>query len=218
MNAEATGLIEEGGRVAGLRAQTRDGELEIRADLVIGCDGRHSTLRERAGFEVEDIGAPIDVLWFRLSRREATLYGNLRPSRGRAHDGHAQSRRLLAMRLRDSQGRHRRVKGKGLPVFRDAVVEMSPFLRDRAGEIKDWDDIKLLTVAVDRLRQWHKPGPVMHRRCGTCDVADRRRRHQSGGAGRGRRGEYPGRAAQGGPCYRASISRRCSGGASCRCA
>ncbi len=158
MNAEATGLIEEGGRVAGLRAQTRDGELEIRADLVIGCDGRHSTLRERAGFQVENMGAPIDVLWFRLSRRESNSTETF---------GHLEAGRMMVMLNRGDywqcayvipKGGIDRIKDKGLPAFRDAVVKMSPFLRDRAGEIKDWDDVKLLTVAVDRLRQWHKPG------------------------------------------------------------
>ncbi|HVZ54029.1 MAG TPA: FAD-dependent monooxygenase, partial [Pseudolabrys sp.] len=70
MLSEATDLIEDNGRVVGLRAKTPDGDLDIRADLVVGCDGRHSTLRERAGFQVEDIGAPMDILWFRISRKE----------------------------------------------------------------------------------------------------------------------------------------------------
>jgi 2-polyprenyl-6-methoxyphenol hydroxylase-like FAD-dependent oxidoreductase len=158
MSAEATDLIEEGGRVTGLRAQTRDGELEIRADLVIGCDGRHSTVRERAGLQVENIGAPIDVLWFRLSRRESDSTETF---------GHLDAGRMMVMLNRGDywqcayvipKGGIDRVKEKGLPAFRDAVVEMSPFLRDSVGEIKDWNDVKLLTVAVDRLRQWHKPG------------------------------------------------------------
>jgi 2-polyprenyl-6-methoxyphenol hydroxylase-like FAD-dependent oxidoreductase len=158
MSAEATGLIEEGDRVAGLRAQTRDGGLEIRADLVIGCDGRHSTLRERAGFQAENVGAPIDVLWFRVLRRESDSTETF---------GYLEAGRMMVMLNRGDhwqcayvipKGGIDRVKDEGLPAFRNAVVKMSPFLRDRAGEIKGWDDVKLLTVAVDRLRQWHKPG------------------------------------------------------------
>ena len=158
MRTEATDLIEEGGRVVGLRAKSPEGELEIRADLVVGCDGRHSTLRERAGLQVEDIGAPIDVLWFRVSRRASDPDDVF---------GHAEAGRMMVMLNRGEywqcayvipKGGIDRVKEKGLPAFRDAIVEMSPFLRDRIGEIGSWDDVKLLTVSIDRLRQWHKPG------------------------------------------------------------
>lgn len=158
MRAEATGLIEEGGRVAGVRARTPEGDLDIRADLVVGCDGRHSTLRERAGLVVEDIGAPIDVLWFRLSRRADDTADTF---------GHMEAGRMMVMLNRGDywqcayvipKGGIDRVKQKGLPAFRDSIVEMSTFLRDRAAEIARWEDVKLLTVAVDRLSQWHRPG------------------------------------------------------------
>jgi 2-polyprenyl-6-methoxyphenol hydroxylase-like FAD-dependent oxidoreductase len=158
MEAEATDLIEEGGRVVGLRATTPDGDLEIRADLVVGCDGRHSTVRERARLIVEDIGAPIDVLWFRVARRAGDTPETF---------GHIEAGRMMVMLNRGDywqcafvipKGGIDAVKEKGLPAFRDAIVAMSPFLRDRIGELKTWDDIKLLTVAIDRLREWHKPG------------------------------------------------------------
>jgi 2-polyprenyl-6-methoxyphenol hydroxylase-like FAD-dependent oxidoreductase len=160
MRTEATGLIEEGGRVVGLRATSPEGELEIRADLVVGCDGRHSTVRERAGLEVEDIGAPIDVLWFRISRQP-----------GDATDmfGHIEAGKMMVMLDRGDYWQCAyvipkdgidRVKANGLPAFRDAVVEMTPFFKDRIGEIRDWDDVKLLTVSVNRLREWHKPGLI----------------------------------------------------------
>ena len=158
MRTEATDLIEEGGRVVGLHARSPEGDLEIRADLVVGCDGRHSTLRERAGLHVEDIGAPIDVLWFRVSRRTSDPDDVF---------GHAEAGRMMVMLNRGDywqcayvipKGGIDRVKEKGLPAFRDAIVDMSPFLADRIGEIASWDDVKLLTVAIDRLRQWHKPG------------------------------------------------------------
>ena len=161
MKAEATDLIEEGGRVAGLRAKTPDGMLEIRADLVVGCDGRHSTVRERAGFKVEDIGAPMDVMWFRLPRRE---------NDGDEVVGHIESGRMLVMLNRNDywqcafvipKGSAAAVRGRGLDKFRATVGEMSPFdVGGRLGDIKNWDDVKLLTVAVDRLRRWYKPGLI----------------------------------------------------------
>jgi 2-polyprenyl-6-methoxyphenol hydroxylase-like FAD-dependent oxidoreductase len=158
MRTEATDLIEEGGRVVGVKAKTPDGELDIRADLVVGCDGRHSTLRERAGFHVENLGAPIDILWFRISRRESDTAETF---------GHMEAGMMLVMLNRNDywqcayvipKGGIDRVKAKGFPAFLDSIAFMSPFLRDRFGEIKGWDDVKLLTVAVDRLPRWHKPG------------------------------------------------------------
>jgi 2-polyprenyl-6-methoxyphenol hydroxylase-like FAD-dependent oxidoreductase len=158
MRTEAIDLIEEGGRVVGVRAKTPDGELEIRADLVVACDGRHSTLRERAGFHVENLGAPMDVLWFRISRRDDDSAETF---------GHMEAGMLLVMLNRNDywqcayvipKGGIDRVKAKGLPAFLDSIASMSPFLRDRLDEIKSWDDVKLLTVAVDRLQRWHKPG------------------------------------------------------------
>jgi 2-polyprenyl-6-methoxyphenol hydroxylase-like FAD-dependent oxidoreductase len=158
MQAEAVDLIEEGGRVVGLRAQTPAGALDIRADLVVCCDGRHSILRERAGLKVDDVGAPIDVLWFRLPRRETDSSETF---------GHIEAGRMMVMLNRGDywqcayvipKGGIDAVKQKGLAAFRDGVADMSPFLRDRTGELKNWDDIKLLTVAIDRLREWHRPG------------------------------------------------------------
>lgn len=158
MRTEATDLIEEGGRVAGVRARSPEGALEIRADLMVGCDGRYSTLRTRAGFQVDDIGAPMDILWFRIARRESDTAETF---------GHMEAGRMLVMLNRNDywqcayvipKGGIDTLKARGLDAFRDGVASMSPFLRDRLSEIKSWDDVKLLTVAVDRLRQWHKPG------------------------------------------------------------
>jgi 2-polyprenyl-6-methoxyphenol hydroxylase-like FAD-dependent oxidoreductase len=160
MNAEATDLIEEGGRVVGLRAKTPDGTLAIRAALVVGCDGRHSTVREKAGLESDDYGAPMDVLWFRVTRKasdEADTFG------------HIEAGKMMVMLDRGDywqcayvipKGGIEQVQARGLEAFRQAVVEMSPFLADRVAELKSWDDIKLLTVAVDRLRKWWRPGLI----------------------------------------------------------
>ena len=161
MQAEATDLIEENGRIVGVIAKTPDGALTIRADLVVGCDGRHSTVREKAGLESDDYGAPMDVLWFRLSRKDERQRGHVRPYRSRQADGHARPRRLLAMRLCHSEGRDRahEVGGpRSLP--RDGSSRCRRFSSDRVGELKSWDDVKLLSVTVDRLRKWWRPGLI----------------------------------------------------------
>ncbi|MFN3658902.1 MAG: FAD-dependent oxidoreductase [Pseudolabrys sp.] len=158
MRAQATALIEEDGRVAGLRATTPEGEIEIRADLTVACDGRHSTLREAAGFKVDDIGAPMDILWFRLSRKAGDAAETF---------GHIEAGRMMIMLDRGDywqcayvipKGGFDDVKRGGLDAFRAIVAGMSPFVGDRVGEIASWDDVKLLTVAIDRLPRWHKPG------------------------------------------------------------
>jgi 2-polyprenyl-6-methoxyphenol hydroxylase-like FAD-dependent oxidoreductase len=158
MRAEATGLIEVDGRVTGVRVKTPEGSVDISADLVVGCDGRRSTVRVSAGLAVENLGAPMDVLWFRISRRSDDTTETF---------GHMETGAMMVMLNRNDywqcayvipKGGIDRVKAKGLPAFCDSVVAMSPFLRDRIGEIKSWDDVKLLTVAVDRLPHWHRPG------------------------------------------------------------
>jgi 2-polyprenyl-6-methoxyphenol hydroxylase-like FAD-dependent oxidoreductase len=160
MHAEATDLIEEGGRVVGLRATTADGTLAIRADLVVGADGRHSTVREKAGLKSDDYGAPMDVLWFRLTRKETDQTDTF---------GHIEAGKMMIMLDRGdywqcayviAKGGIDRLKAEGLDAFRARVLSMSPFLADRIGELKSWDDIKLLSVAVDRLRQWWRPGLI----------------------------------------------------------
>ena len=160
MKAEAADLIEEDARIVGVRAKTPDGTLTIRADLVVGCDGRHSTVREKAGFKSEDYGAPMDVLWFRVSRH---------PGDSADTFGHVEAGKMMVMLDRGDywqcayvipKGGIERVKTKGLAAFRSAVVDMSPFLADRIGELKSWDDIKLLSVTVDRLQKWWRHGLI----------------------------------------------------------
>jgi 2-polyprenyl-6-methoxyphenol hydroxylase-like FAD-dependent oxidoreductase len=160
MQAEAIGLIDENGRIVGLNARTPDGALTIRADLVVGCDGRHSTVREKAGFKSDDYGAPMDVLWFRMSRKDSDRADVF---------GHIEAGKLMVMFDRGDywqcayvipKGGIERVKSEGLEAFRARVVEMSPFLFDRVGELKTWDDVKLLSVTVDRLQKWWRPGLI----------------------------------------------------------
>jgi 2-polyprenyl-6-methoxyphenol hydroxylase-like FAD-dependent oxidoreductase len=157
MESEVTDLIIEKDRVVGLRAKTPEGPLEFRADLIVGADGRHSIVRQKAGFEVIDLGAPIDVLWMRVSRQPRDPDQTL----GRFRAG-----KLLVMLNRDDYWQCAYVIPKngfvdiqqnGLPAFREAIEKVAPFLQDRTAELKDWSDIKLLSVAVDRLRHWSRP-------------------------------------------------------------
>ena len=158
MRAEVTDLIEQEGCIAGLRAETADGPLEIRASLVVGADGRHSVVRARAGLPVEEFGVPMDVLWFRLSRRSDDPDDPI----GRFDAG-----RIFIMLNRGeywqcgfviAKGSRDELQARGLPAFRESVAQLAPFLADRVGELQDWAAIKLLTVQVDRLRRWYRPG------------------------------------------------------------
>jgi 2-polyprenyl-6-methoxyphenol hydroxylase-like FAD-dependent oxidoreductase len=158
MHTEVTGLVEENGRITGVRAQTPDGDLTIASTLVVGADGRHSTVRECAKLVVEDLGTPIDVLWMHLSRK---------PGDGDAPLGTLGAGKILVMLDRGDywqcayvipKGAAEAIKAKGIAAFRAAIVEIAPSMHDRVDEIKSWDDVKLLTVKIDRLQQWHRPG------------------------------------------------------------
>jgi 2-polyprenyl-6-methoxyphenol hydroxylase-like FAD-dependent oxidoreductase len=158
MRAEVTDLLEHDGTVIGLRADTPTGPLEVRAPLVVGADGRHSVVRNRAGLSVEEFGAPMDVLWFRLSRKP----GDPADPMGRFDTG-----RIFIMLNRGdywqcgfviAKGTLTEVRASGLSLFRESVAKLAPFAADRVHELQDWEPIKLLTVQVDRLRQWYKPG------------------------------------------------------------
>ena len=158
MDAEVTGLIENGGRVEGVTVNTPDGPLEITAHLTVGADGRHSIVRERAGLKVEVLGAPIDVLWFRLSRK---------PSDPGQVIGRFAAGKIMVMLNREDywqcgfviqKGSFEALKQRGLEAFRQDLVSITSFLNDRVQEISDWDQVKLLTVAVDRLTRWYRDG------------------------------------------------------------
>jgi 2-polyprenyl-6-methoxyphenol hydroxylase-like FAD-dependent oxidoreductase len=157
-SAEVDGLVKEHGRVAGVTAKTKDGQLTIRADLTIGADGRHSLMRREAGFVPLDLGAPMDVLWFKLSRRSADADAFL----GRIDTG-----QILVVFNRGeywqcayviAKGSADRLKARGIGSLRGHLIALAPFLADRVAELQSFDDVKLLTVAVDRLPLWHKPG------------------------------------------------------------
>ena len=158
LETEVIDLIEEGNSIAGVRARTPEGEIEIRAPLVVGADGRKSIVRERAGLKVESLGAPIDVLWFRVSRKPSDpgqVLGRFVPGK------------ILVMLNRDEywqcafvirKGAFEEIKRRGIGAFHDDIVSVAPFLKDRVPELIDWEPIKLLTVLVDHLLKWYRPG------------------------------------------------------------
>jgi 2-polyprenyl-6-methoxyphenol hydroxylase-like FAD-dependent oxidoreductase len=156
--AEVTDLLIENGRVTGVRATTPQGTLEVRAQLTIGADGRHSKVREVAQLEVIDLGAPIDVLWMRLARKP----GDPSQTLGRFREGKI----LVSLDRGDywqcayviQKGEFDSIQHKGLPAFRETIESVAPFLRGRTDELRSWDDIKLLSVAVDRLQHWSRAG------------------------------------------------------------
>jgi 2-polyprenyl-6-methoxyphenol hydroxylase-like FAD-dependent oxidoreductase len=162
MQAEATDLItdpiKDGGRIAGVRAKTPDGALEIRSVLTVGADGRHSMVRQQAGLQVMDMGAPMDVFWMRISRRASDPGQSL---------GHIEPGKMFVMIDRDEywqcaflipKGAADEIRQRGIEQFREDVATLEPFLRDRVGELRDWNEVSLLTVKVDRLAQWFRPG------------------------------------------------------------
>jgi 2-polyprenyl-6-methoxyphenol hydroxylase-like FAD-dependent oxidoreductase len=158
MQAEATGLIEENGEVRGVRIRSATAPSEIRARLTIAADGRNSLLRRQAGLKVRDLGAPIDVLWFRLTRRP----GESEETMGRFEPG-----RIIVMLYRGSywqcafvipKGGIEAVKAAGLVSFKESVASLLGLPAEALSDIRSWDDVKLLSVKVDRLERWWKPG------------------------------------------------------------
>lgn len=158
MRTEAIGLVESGGRVTGIRIRDASGERDVACRLAIGADGRHSTLREAAGLEVEDLGAPMDVLWFRLSRHSGDAAETL---------GHVAAGGMFITIDRGDywqcayvipKGSAEKLQAEGIAAFRNHIIGFVPSFADRVGELESFDDVKLLTVTVDRLKTWHRPG------------------------------------------------------------
>jgi 2-polyprenyl-6-methoxyphenol hydroxylase-like FAD-dependent oxidoreductase len=158
MQSEVTGLIEEKKCVTGLNAISSGRPLSVRTNLVVGADGRHSVVRTQANLKVQDFGAPMDVLWFKLTQQS----GDPKDPVARFDTG-----RVFIMLNRGeywqcgfviSKGSLGQIRERGLPALRDDIVKLAPFVSDRVGKLQDWEEIKLLTVQVDRLRQWFRPG------------------------------------------------------------
>ena len=158
MRAEVVGVLRDGGRVTGVRYQDQDGTRTVRSDLVLGADGRDSAVRRAAGLEPVDFGAPMDVLWFRISRHPTdpdSAFGRL--ARGRLlvlidRGEHWQVGYVIP------KGSAQTLRAEGIESFRRSLAELAPFLAGRVGELTGWDAVKPLTVQVNRLRRWWRPG------------------------------------------------------------
>jgi len=158
MEAEVSGLIEESGRVTGVQAKTPKGAVEVRADLIVGADGRSSIVREKAGLNVKDLGAPMDVLWFRISRSPQDPVATM----GRFDKG-----RIFITLNRGEywqcgyvipKGQFEEMRRQGFEIFGAEIIKLAPYTGDKIRELRGWDDVKLLTVRVDRLLEWFRPG------------------------------------------------------------
>jgi 2-polyprenyl-6-methoxyphenol hydroxylase-like FAD-dependent oxidoreductase len=158
METEVVDLLKEDSRVIGVRAKTPRGELEVHADLVIGANGRHSTVHTRAGFQQLEFGVPIDVLWMRIFKKQ----GDPKQTFGFFQHG-----KLLVLLDRDDywqagfvipKGQFDEIRERGLAQFQNDIVSFAAFLRDRVAELDDWSKIKLLTVQINRLRDWCRDG------------------------------------------------------------
>jgi len=158
MRTEAKELIQESGRTVGVRASGPDGPIEVRASLVVGADGRQSLLRDQAGLQVQSLGAPMDALWFRLPRL---------PDDPPQPLGRFQGGRILIMIDRGehwqvayviAKGTLEEFRREGLDAFREVIAGLVPFARARLSEIRGLDELKLLSVRIDRLREWYRPG------------------------------------------------------------
>ena len=158
MEHEAVDLIDDGGQVTGVRANTLQGAVDIRAGLVIGCDGRHSITRQVAGLDVIESGVPIDVLWFRVPRTTndpEQLFGNFNYGRALVmipRGDYFQAALIIP------KGSFEAIKQRGLDEFRASVARIAPYVGERVTELNDWDQVKLLTVQINRLRKWYRPG------------------------------------------------------------
>jgi len=158
MEHEAVDLLRAKGRIAGVRVRTPHGDSEIYADLVVGCDGRHSTIRQAARLDVQEFGVPIDVLWFRLSRRPDDpdqLLGNINYGKALVLINRGD---YFQAGLIIRKGSFDEIKTRGLDAFRESLRQIVPYVGQRPNEITDWDQVKLLTVQINRLRQWYRPG------------------------------------------------------------
>ena len=158
MEYEAIDIVTEGDRVVGVLVKTPDGQVTIRADLVVGSDGRHSVIREIAGFGIQDFGAPVDVVWTRIPKPANPPYNTL---------GYFGAGKFMVLIDRGDyyqcgyvipKGTFDQMRGKGLDALRQGILSMAPFLSSTINVIDDWDKARLLTVRIDRLEYWSRPG------------------------------------------------------------
>ena len=155
MDAEVTGLVEDAGRVVGVRARGPEGEFDVHAHLVLGADGRHSIVRRGAKLAAVEHAPPMAVLWFRLSRQPGEAFTFFRPGRGLICIDRGAYWQLAYV---IPHGQVDAVQAAGLDTLRANLVELLPQVAGRVGELATWDDVRVLRVRVDRLRRWYRPG------------------------------------------------------------
>jgi 2-polyprenyl-6-methoxyphenol hydroxylase-like FAD-dependent oxidoreductase len=161
MRHQATGLIGEGGRTVGVHVKSPEGDYDLRAELVVACDGRHSNLREAAGLKAREYGAPMDVLWFRMPRSESDPQDTF----GIVDRGHM----MVLLNRTDywqvaflvPKGSDAALRTRSIDALRETVAQLAPFLADRKDAIEAWDKVSTLSVQVDRLQRWHQPGLLL---------------------------------------------------------
>jgi 2-polyprenyl-6-methoxyphenol hydroxylase-like FAD-dependent oxidoreductase len=158
MESRIVDLVHDGHRIAGVRVKTPRGDLEVRADLVVGCDGRHSIVGQLAKLEIMDIGVPIDVLWMHISKRDSDPEQFFGFVRGRNGLGLIDRGNYFQAGFVIPKGGIDKLKERGLPALHGDIVALAPFLRDRVAELDDWSKIKLLTVQINRLQKWYREG------------------------------------------------------------
>ncbi len=154
-------VSRERGIVTGVLARSGGETVRVRAALTVAADGRTSVVRERAGLPVREFGSPMDVLWFRMSRRDSDGEG-LDMRVGRGHLLLAIDRgTYFQLALVIGKGSAERIRAAGLASFRDRIARLAPDMADRVGDIADLDDVKTLSVRIDRARAWHAPGLLL---------------------------------------------------------
>ncbi len=158
---EAIGLIEKDGCMAGVRVRSPEGEMSVHADLMVACDGRHSTLRDAADMTRRDYGAPMDVLWFRLPRKDSDPEDTF----AIVDSGHM----MVLLNRTDywqaayvvPKGSDERLRAQPIETLRDSVAKLAPFLENSIRSLASWDEVKTLVVRVDRLERWYRPGLLL---------------------------------------------------------
>jgi len=157
INANVTDVLERGNKIVGVRATTEQGEVEILADLIVSCDGRNSTVRQQAGMSVREFRVPFDGLWFRLPKNV-----DAPPTLGYFRDG-----QVVGILDRGDywqcgtiipKGEFKEIKAQGLEAFRNRIARTAPILSSVVDELTDWEQVKLLSVRMDRLERWYRPG------------------------------------------------------------
>ncbi|MFD9961904.1 FAD-dependent oxidoreductase [Amycolatopsis sp. NPDC058986] len=159
MRTEALDVVRENARVVGVRARGPQGEFDIRSTLVFAADGRHSAIRRAVGVTPRLIGCSLDVIFFRISRRDTDPDEGICVRIGNGKIFGATDRRTYwQMSYETTKGGLDKVRRAGIDAFRADLAALVPFLADRVYEVSSFDDLSLLEARIDRLERWDRPG------------------------------------------------------------